>query len=154
MATSNAHCSRDRIEMRSYTVSSFGIAFVLTAALAATGLAAAEDKAASPNSSPFLKACSHKNPRPCIDKPPAVTHSTDPDYTREAQKQKFEGTVVLQAVIGVDGVAHDIKVLRSLGYGLDEQAVKALQKWTFKPASSDGKPVPSLIAIEVPFHLR
>jgi TonB family protein len=48
--------------------------------------------------------------------------------------------VVLHATIGTDGLAHDIQVVRPLGYGLDELAVEAVKNWTFKPAQSSGKP--------------
>lgn len=66
---------------------------------------------------------------------------------------KIEGSVVLLATIGTDGLAHDIQVARSLDYGLDAPAVEALKKWTFKPAKSAGKPVPAKIDIENPFPL-
>jgi TonB family protein len=42
--------------------------------------------------------------------------------------------------------------MRPLGYGLDELAVEAVKKWTFKPGKSSGKPVPAKITIEVPFR--
>ena len=61
--------------------------------------------------------------------------------------------VVLWMVVGVDGRAHDITVARSLGHGLDEQAVKAVQKWRFEPAKRKGKPVPVQINVEVKFRL-
>jgi TonB family protein len=67
---------------------------------------------------------------------------------------KIEGTVVVFATIGTDGLTHDIQVARPLGYGLDELAVVAVKRWTFKPAKSQGKPVAVKIYIEVPFHYR
>jgi TonB family protein len=69
-----------------------------------------------------------------------------------AHNAKIEGTVVLSATIGADGFAHDIQVARALGYGLDELAVEALKRWTFRPAESQGKPVPAKINIEVLFR--
>ena len=105
-----------------------------------------------PDSAPSLKPCSHKNPAPCIDKPPAVIHAPDPEYSVAAHNAKIEGTVVLLATIGTDGLAHDVQVARPLGYGLDELAVDAVKRWTFKPARSQGKPVQAKINIEVPFR--
>jgi TonB family protein len=67
---------------------------------------------------------------------------------------KIEGTVVVFATIGTDGLTHDIQVARPLGYGLDELAVEAVKRWTFKPAKSQGNPVAVKIYIEVPFHYR
>jgi TonB family protein len=101
-----------------------------------------------------LKRCSDKNPPPCADKPPVVTYRPDPECSREAQRAKIEGTVVLHVVVGTDGLAHDISVARSVGYGLDEEAIKALKKWKFKPAAEkgSGKPAPVQIIVEVTFR--
>jgi len=101
-----------------------------------------------------LKLCSHKNHAPCVDKPPAVAYSPDPEYSVAAHNAKIEGTVVVFATIGTDGLTHDIQVARPLGYGLDELAVDAVKRWTFKPAKSQGKPVAVKIYMEVPFHYR
>jgi TonB family protein len=130
-------------------VARFSIVFCLITVLTARCVSSAQD--APPDATPLLKLCSHKNHAPCIDKPPVAIHSPDPEYTVAAHNAKIEGSVVLTATIGTDGLAHDIKVARSLGYGLDEQAVEALKKWTFKPAKSAGKPVPTRSAFEMPF---
>jgi TonB family protein len=50
------------------------------------------------------------------------------------------------------GNAVNIKVTRSLGLGLDEKAIQAVEKWRFKPGMKNGKPVP-VIASEVNFRL-
>jgi TonB family protein len=61
--------------------------------------------------------------------------------------------VVLEAVIGEDGLAQDIHVGRSLGYGCDELAVNTLRTWKFEPVKSDeGKPVAAKIAVEIAFQ--
>jgi TonB family protein len=44
-------------------------------------------------------------------------------------------------------------VIRSLGLGLDQKAIEAVQKWRFKPGQKDGKPVPVSANIEVNFRL-
>jgi TonB family protein len=130
-------------------VSRFAIIFGLSALLTASCLSSAQE--APPDSTPLLKPCNHKNHSPCIDKPPAVIHAPDPEYSVAAHNAKIQGEVVLHATIGTDGLAHDIQVVRPLGYGLDELAAEAVKKWTFKPAQSSGKPVPAKITIEVPF---
>jgi len=84
---------------------------------------------------------------------PRVLYSPDPQYSEEARKAKYQGTVVLWTVIGPDGRAHDLRVQRSLGLGLDEQAVEAVRKWKFEPAMKDGRPVAVQINIEVNFRL-
>ena len=52
-----------------------------------------------------------------------------------------------------DGRTRDIKVVSSLGMGLDENAVAAVSRWTFKPATINGKPVAVQISVEVDFRL-
>jgi TonB family protein len=81
-----------------------------------------------------------------------ATYAPDPKYSKEAKRAKVQGTVVLAVVVGTDGIAHDISVVRSLGYGLDEEAIRALKTWRFKPAKSLGKPTPVLIHVEVAFR--
>jgi TonB family protein len=63
------------------------------------------------------------------------------------------GTVVLWLVVGPDGKPRDIKVLRTLGLGLDEKAIEAVRNWRFEPAMKDNKPVAVQINVEVNFHL-
>ncbi len=85
--------------------------------------------------------------------PPRVKSAPDPQYSKEARHAHVQGVVVLRMVVGVDGRAQQVKVSRSLGYGLDEEAVKAVQKWRFEPAKRKGKPVPVQINVEVNFRL-
>ena len=84
---------------------------------------------------------------------PRVLYSPDPQYSEEARKAKFQGTVVLWTVIGPDGRVHDTRVARSLGMGLDQQAIEAVRQWRFEPAMKDGHPVAVQINVEVNFRL-
>jgi len=84
---------------------------------------------------------------------PIVLSKKDPEYSEEARKAKFQGTVLLSIVVSTGGVAGDIKVVRSLGLGLDEKAVEAVRQWKFKPGYKHGKPVPVAATIEVNFRL-
>ncbi len=84
---------------------------------------------------------------------PRAIFSPEPEYSEEARKAKFQGTVVLSVVVGPDGRTHDIRVRRSLGLGLDEKAVETVRTWRFEPARKDGQPVPVQISIEVNFRL-
>jgi len=85
---------------------------------------------------------------------PSVRAKVDPEYTPEAQDAKLAGTVLLSVVIGTDGIAHDINVVKPLGMGLDEKAVEAIQKWLFNPGMKDGEPVQVRAQIEVNFRLQ
>ena len=84
---------------------------------------------------------------------PRIINRIEPEYTDQARENKLEGTVVLLLVVGVDGKAHDIRVKRSLGMGLDERAVEAVRQWQFKPATKDGQQVPLEVGLEVNFRL-
>jgi TonB family protein len=82
---------------------------------------------------------------------PRVIQKSEPEYPDEARVAGLEGTVVVQAVIGEDGVPRDIRVAKSLGLGLDEKAVEAVSTWRFKPGMKDGVPVTDPMTIEVAF---
>jgi TonB family protein len=84
---------------------------------------------------------------------PRVLFKSDPRYTDEAKAAKIEGSVLLQVVIGTDGLAHDINVIKGIGGGLDEKAVEAVQQWKFQPGVKDGEPVKVRAQIEINFKL-
>ncbi len=84
---------------------------------------------------------------------PRVLSQPDPEYSEEARKAKYQGTVVLWVVVGSDGKTHEIRVQRSLGMGLDEKAMEAVRTWRFDPAKKDGQPVAVQINVEVNFRL-
>lgn len=84
---------------------------------------------------------------------PKAIFSPDPEYSEEARKAKFQGTCVLSLIVGPDGRPRDIRVARSLGLGLDEKAIEAVNQWKFEPAQKDGRPVAVAINVEVQFRL-
>ena len=84
---------------------------------------------------------------------PRLLFKVEPEYSEEARKAKYQGTVMLSVEVWEDGVAHNIRVLRSLGLGLDEKAVEAVKQWKFSPGKKDGKPVKVLAQIQVSFRL-
>jgi TonB family protein len=84
---------------------------------------------------------------------PVPIFKVEPEYSEEARKAKFQGTVLLSIVVDETGKTRDIKVLRALGLGLDEKAIEAVMKWRFRPAVKDGKPVAVAANVEVNFRL-
>jgi periplasmic protein TonB len=84
---------------------------------------------------------------------PAVIFKVDPEYSEEARKAKYSGTVMLSVVVDAEGKARDIHVVKSLGMGLDEKAVEAVEKWKFKPGMKGGQAVNVRATIEVNFRL-
>src|SRR3954463_7203340 len=84
---------------------------------------------------------------------PALLFKKEPEYSEEARKAKYQGTVLLYIEVDPNGKATNIKVQRSLGLGLDEKAIEAVKQWKFKPGYKDGKPVTVAATIEVNFRL-
>ncbi len=84
---------------------------------------------------------------------PKAVYAPDPEYSEEARKAKYQGTVVLWMVVGADGRAQQIRIQRSLGMGLDEKAIEAVRQWKFEPAKLNGQAVPVQINVEVNFRL-
>ena len=84
---------------------------------------------------------------------PRILYAPDPEFSEEARKAKYQGTVVLWLVVGPDGRAHDIRVQQSLGMGLDEKAIEAIHQWRFEPGRKDGIAVAVQVNVEVNFRL-
>jgi periplasmic protein TonB len=86
---------------------------------------------------------------------PRLLSQVGPQYTAAAMRARKQGTIVLAAVVLVDGRPGNIKVVRSLDAedGLDREAVKALEQWRFAPGTADGRPVPVMITVECTFSL-
>lgn len=87
-------------------------------------------------------------------KPPRRISGSEPEYDDKSRKEKTSGTVVLSLIVTKDGRATDIKIVNSLTSRLDEQAIKAVSKWRFEPATKDGEPVAVRISVEATFHVR
>jgi len=84
---------------------------------------------------------------------PVPIFKPEPEYSEEARKAKYQGSVTLSIVIMADGSTSNIKVIRALGLGLDEKAIEAVSKWKFRPSLKDGKPVAVTANVEVNFRL-
>jgi len=86
--------------------------------------------------------------------PPRLLFQAPAKYTDEARSARFEGICVVQLIVDANGKPQNIKIVRSVGMGLDENAVEAVRQYRFTPAmKADGTPVPVLIHVEVNFKL-
>ena len=87
---------------------------------------------------------------------PTLVSQVKPQYTTEAMRAKIQGKVWLEVVVMTDGRPGDIKIARSLDrtFGLDEEAMKAMRLWRFRPGMRQGAPVPTIIVVEMEFSLR
>jgi TonB family protein len=84
---------------------------------------------------------------------PTLVYSIEPEFSDEARKARYQGSVLVSLIVGADGLPKNPHVIRQLGMGLDDKAIEAVKQYRFKPAMKDGKPVPVQIAVEVSFHI-
>jgi protein TonB len=87
---------------------------------------------------------------------PQIVHQVKPAYTPEAMQARIQGVVTLEAVVLPDGTVGEVRVVRSLDrtFGLDQQAIKAVKEWRFRPGSRRGRPLPMIVVAELSFTLR
>jgi TonB family protein len=89
---------------------------------------------------------------------PQLVYAPDPEFTDKARKKKLAGTVVVSLTVDATGKPQDVRISRSLAegvskklrpiaLGMDENAVKAVTEYRFKPAEFQGKPVPVTLQV-------
>jgi periplasmic protein TonB len=77
-----------------------------------------------------------------------------PNYTSEAEQSHVSGVVVLRIVVTANGVVKNVRLVKGMGYGLDEKAMETTSTWRLRPAlGPDGKPVAITAVVEVTFRL-
>ncbi len=86
--------------------------------------------------------------------PPAIQREVKPVYTADALRREIEGDVILEVVVLASGAVGQIRVVRSLGHGLDEAAVAAMRRWRFHPARRQGVAVDVVVEVAMEFRLR
>jgi len=84
---------------------------------------------------------------------PKLVWKTEPEYTEEARKARYQGSVYLTLEVDQEGRPRNIRVVSPLGLGLDERAVEAVSRWRFKPGLLDGRPVNTPVSVQVTFRL-
>jgi periplasmic protein TonB len=87
---------------------------------------------------------------------PQLLYEAKPQYTPDAMRAKLQGEVLVQAVVMPDGTTQNVRVIRSLdaAFGLDQEAVRAVRQWRFRPGMRQGQAVPVEITVAVNFNLR
>jgi TonB family protein len=90
---------------------------------------------------------------PKLTRQPQLIYKEEPEYSDEARKAHWEGTVILAVDVDTAGHPTNIRVLRRLGFGLDEKAMAAVARWKFRPAVAGDRPVVAQATIEVTFRL-
>jgi protein TonB len=113
----------------------------------------AADKAADPNAVKPYVAPPKYTPVFQVDTQPEVTSDCQGPYPDEARKAGVEGTVVLSVTVDAEGKVSAVKLLRGLGYGLDEAAMGEIRRCRFKPATKGGEKVATTISYNYTFLL-
>ncbi len=95
-------------------------------------------------------------PPPSNFSEPVLVQQVLPQYTDEARAARVQGTVELLVTVLEDGTVKvdSVRVRKSLGYGLDEAAIAAVEQWKFIPGKKDGKPVSTYVGLLVNFALK
>lgn len=84
---------------------------------------------------------------------PSILSKREPEYTETARLSHYSGTAVFRVIIDAHGFPTNIRLVRGLGYGLDEKGAQAISGWRFRPATKNGTPVAVRANIEVNFRL-
>jgi TonB family protein len=78
-----------------------------------------------------------------------------PPYTDQARAARVEGSILLQCIVRKDGTVNGCRIIRSLGYGLDEESIRIIEtKWRFKPAMILDKPIDMPVNLEIRFDIH
>ncbi len=85
--------------------------------------------------------------------PAEILSKPVPIYTEDARAKRIEGEVLLEVVFEATGKIHVLRVVRGLGHGLDDAAVRAAEQIRFKPALRDGQPSDSTAVLHIIFQL-
>jgi len=83
---------------------------------------------------------------------PKLIRKIEPEYTPQGRDAHIQGKAVFDLVVDEGGVAREITLVSPLGFGLDENAEKAIGQWRFLPGTKDGKPVQIAATVEVHFR--
>jgi TonB family protein len=85
--------------------------------------------------------------------PPVATFTPPPEFSDAARRAKFQGNCTITLIVDANGMPQNAHILKPLGKGLDEEALKAVMRYRFRPALRDGTPVPVYLTIAVNFRL-
>lgn len=86
-------------------------------------------------------------------KNPAKIKDVRPVYPAIAGANRVEGRVIIQAIIGADGLVQDARVVGSVPL-LDRAALDAVMQWQFSPTLLNGIPIPGIMTVTVNFTLK
>jgi TonB family protein len=83
---------------------------------------------------------------------PSSIRKVDPGYPQELIRQNVNGTLTLYAVVRSDGTVGNVRVINSPDERLDRYACAAFERWQFRPATMNGKPIDVEAVVIIPFR--
>ncbi|HXM69002.1 MAG TPA: energy transducer TonB [Candidatus Acidoferrum sp.] len=115
-------------------------------AIQASGFGSLEVPASPATRSHSTESSSRSTPAEILFKPV-------PLYTQEAKNLRIEGEVLMEVVLEATGSLRVVRIVRGLGHGLDDNALRAAKQIHFKPAVKDGQPADSTVVLHIIFQL-
>jgi TonB family protein len=85
---------------------------------------------------------------------PVPVNKPEPIYTAKAESERIEGAVRARVLVASDGTVKRVRIIKGLPYGLSYQAMDAVYRLRFKPATKDGQPVAFWLPVVIEFRLR
>jgi len=85
---------------------------------------------------------------------PQVIHSVEPEFTDDARRANYQGSVSIKLIVDSQGNPQDVRLASHLGMGLEEKAIEAVRQYRFRPAVYQGHAVAVQIVMDVDFHLH
>lgn len=88
-----------------------------------------------------------------IEQPVLLTR-IEPEYPPIDIQARLEGNVVLEALIGASGRVESIRVLFATNPRMQASAVRAVERWRYRPARQNGRAIGVFVTIHVHFELK
>ena len=85
---------------------------------------------------------------------PILKNLPQPLYSSLAREKHVQGIVHVAVQVNEQGMPGSMLIFKGVGYGLDEEAIKAARKMRFSPATRDGQPVKYWVVVMIEFNIR
>lgn len=88
-----------------------------------------------------------------VDERAVILSKPEPAYSERARENNIIGDITVRLLLGADGKVRLPSLLKRLGYGLDERAIRAALAIKFKPAQKNGRPVSTFVQVNYSFFI-
>jgi TonB family protein len=90
---------------------------------------------------------------PIPNRGPTFLHRTAPEYSEEGRRQQISGGIAMVVEFLPDGTVDDVKIVKGLGFGMDQKAAEAVRRTIFLPAVKEGRSVSMRMPMTMSFNL-